>query len=59
LISNPGNNDSPLKLPSDPHNPPCGKCTHDAEERKVNAKRVWSTKRSQGNIGRHLDILTS
>jgi len=24
LISNPGNNDSPLKLPSDPHNPPCG-----------------------------------
>jgi len=32
---------------------------HDAEGRKDNAKRVWSTQRSQGKTGRHLDILLS
>jgi len=59
LISNLGIKDSLLKLPSLHHNPPCGECTHDAEGRKDNTKRVWSTKRSQGNTGRHLDILIS
>jgi len=40
LTSNSGNNDSPLKLPSVHHNPPCGGCAHDdAEVRKDNAKR--------------------
>jgi len=43
LIRNPGNNDSPLKLFSVHHNPPCGGCAHDhhddAEARKDNAKR--------------------
>jgi len=62
-MSDPGNKDSPLKPSSVHRNPPCGKCAHDcdhdAKVRKDNAKRVWSAKGSQENIGRHLDILIS
>jgi len=58
LISNPGNNDSPLKLPSVHHNPPCGKYAHDhhhdAKVRKHNAKRGFgqqnATKETLGVI---------
>jgi len=34
LISNAGNYDSPLQLPSVHNNPFCDGCAHDAEERK-------------------------
>jgi len=54
LISNLGNNDSPLKLPSVHHNPPCGKCAHDAEKRKDNVKKRFgqqnAAKETQGII---------
>jgi len=39
LISNSGNDDSPLQLPSDHHNLSSDRSAHDAEERKNNVKR--------------------
>jgi len=39
LISNPGNDDSPLQLPSVYYNPSRDGCAHDTAERKDNAKR--------------------
>jgi len=59
LISNPGNDYSPLQRLSVYHNLSCDRCAHDAEERKANVKRIWSTKCSQGKTRRHLDILIS
>jgi len=44
LIINPGNDASPLQLPSVRHNPSCDGCARDAEERKDNAKRGSSQK---------------
>jgi len=38
LISNPGNDASPLQLPSVHHNPSCDGCAHDAEEEKMMQK---------------------
>jgi len=42
LINNPGNNDSPLQLPSVHHNPSCGGCARDAEEMKDHVKKGFS-----------------
>jgi len=39
LISKPGNDASPLQLPSVGHNSSCDRRAHDAGERKDNAKR--------------------
>jgi len=39
LISNPGNNASPLQLRSVHHNPFCDGSAHDAEKKKDYAKR--------------------
>jgi len=64
LIRNHGNNDSPLKLPSVHHNPPCGGCAHDhyddAEVRKHSAKRGLVNKtqpRKHWVSSRHFDQL--
>jgi len=35
LIGNPGNDASPLQLPSVHHNPSCDGCTRDAEENRM------------------------
>jgi len=62
LTSNPGNDDSPLQLPSVHHNPPCDGCAHDAEERKGNAKRGFDQQnvaKKKLGVMTHLDILIS
>jgi len=40
LIGNPGNDASPLQLPSVQHNPSCDRCAHDAEENRMQKENL-------------------
>jgi len=54
LISNPGNDDSPLKLPSIHYNTSRDGCAHDAKVRKDKAKRWFG---QQNVVKERLDVI--